>query len=214
MARTLRPVQPCDHLGPDWRIRSGCDHIASVEIKIGISRGVFLCDLAERYPRSFLVGVEINRASAEIAYDRLSSYGLSNVRVVNAEALTFLQQSVPDATIDVVHVYHPTPYPGALGLRQRLVTAAFECEVFRILKPWGTLRFATDHRGYFYRAAAMFPASRWWNIPWQLQPIALERGCVVGSPLEQQHRSDGTFEVFTAQLLSIPSRGAPASSLV
>jgi tRNA G46 methylase TrmB len=194
----------CHHLDDDFHLLPDCDHVYTVDLKIGIARGIFLADLAQRYPRSFFIGVELNAESAAVARERIADAKLDNARVVNAEAEQFIRDAIPTAAIDTIHIYHPTPYPGALRLDHRLISYEFEIEARRILRPWGALRLATDHGGYFRTATRVFKPSHWWHVPWQIAPIALERGCVVGSPLEQQHRSDGNTTVFTAQLLRVP----------
>src|SRR5690349_2768155 len=200
MATALAPTK-CIHIGPDWRVNDDCHHVYSVELKIGIARGIFLADLATRYPRSFFIGVEINGQSALLAEERLLSSSIQNAKVVHAEAIEFIKSDISDGSIDTLHVYHPTPYPGALGLEQRLVGREFAEEAYRILRNWGVLQIATDDYRYYRFATRHFESARWWSVPWQLTPLALERGCVVGSTLEQRHRAEGTTTLYTAQLI-------------
>jgi tRNA G46 methylase TrmB len=132
--------------------------------------------------------------------------GLTNVEIVQAEASEYLA-TLDAASLDVVHVYHPTPYPHALHLSRRLMNADFELLLHERLKPWAILRFVTDHAGYYYDAVRLFAPRRWWAVDWQYDVPAIRLEATVGSPVEMEYRAAGVKIIHASQLVRLPSEG-------
>lgn len=174
----------------------------TLEIELGCGTGVLLAELAAWHPRRQYIGVELAKARAGMAARRVKKKHLQNASIVHGEAQDYISR-IPPNSVDVIHVYHPTPYPLALGLRYRLVSSTFEQLVYRALRPWGRFRLATDHAEYFFEALQNFGPQRWWATDWQLEPPALVRGALVGSPVEMEYRTAGVTEFFAAELVAL-----------
>ena len=67
---------------------------------------------------------------------------------MRAEASFFLTEHVPPASLAVLHVYFPDPWPKARHLKRRLIQPAFVADLARVLKPGAAFRFATDWADY------------------------------------------------------------------
>ncbi len=174
-----------------------------VEIELGCGTGTLLAELAGWHPYRQYIGVELDKARASIAARRVQRRGLSNAMVIHGEAQDYISR-VPAQSVSVIHIYHPTPFPGAIGLRHRLVTSEFEYLAYRALRPWGHLRLATDHAEYFYSAMRNFCLERWWATDWRREAPALQRGALVGSPVEMEYRKAGETRFFVAELIALP----------
>src|SRR5688572_12702557 len=120
-----------------------------VEIEIGMGKGTFLTEQAKARPETSFFGIEWARWFWRYASDRLRRNGCLNARTVRAEALFFLREFVEDASLSVVHVYFPDPWPKKRHHKRRLVQAPFLKQVERVLVPGGRLQVVTDHREYF-----------------------------------------------------------------
>jgi tRNA G46 methylase TrmB len=184
----------------------------TTEIELGCGTGVLLAELASWHPRRRYVGVELDRDRAGIAAHRIKRRHLWNARVIHGEAQDYISHLRPNS-IDVIHVYHPTPHPQTVGLRYRLVTSTFEQLVYRALRPWGRFRLATDHSEYFFDAMRNFGNQQWWATDWKLEPPALIRGALVGSPVEMEYRRAGVTEFFAAELVAVGKLSRPSASL-
>jgi tRNA (guanine-N7-)-methyltransferase len=130
-----------------WRDVFGNDH--PVELEIGMGKGTFLTEQAKARPEVNFFGIEWARWFWRYASDRLRRNACLNARTVRAEAGYFLAEFVPPASIAVLHVYFPDPWPKARHHKRRLLQPKFMPLVERVLAPGGRLQVVTDHQGYF-----------------------------------------------------------------
>ncbi|RPJ23666.1 MAG: tRNA (guanosine(46)-N7)-methyltransferase TrmB, partial [Planctomycetaceae bacterium] len=84
---------------------------APVHIEIGSGRGTFLVSQAQAQPETDFLGIEWARKFWRHAIDRVGRWGLTNVRMVRADAPVFLRDFVPEGSVDCFHVYFPDPWP-------------------------------------------------------------------------------------------------------
>ncbi len=120
-----------------------------VELEVGFGKGLFLLTSAEAHPDVNYLGVEIIRKYQLWAATRLVRRGVRNVRLVCADARTWLRQHVAGGTFQTAHVYFPDPWWKTRHRKRRLFTAEFVRECARCLKPGGQLHVATDVQDYF-----------------------------------------------------------------
>src|SRR3954465_1702713 len=115
-----------------------------IQLEIGMGKGTFLTDQAKARPEVNFFGIEYARWFWRYASDRLRRAGCTNARTVRAEASFFLTEFVPPASIDVLHIYFPDPWPKARHHKRRLIQPKFVPVISRVLKPGGRLQVVTD----------------------------------------------------------------------
>ena len=120
-----------------------------VEVEVGSGKGGFLLERARQRPEINLLGIEHAKAYAAYTADRVHRAGLSNVRVICAEAARFFTAILDGECVWRVHIYFPDPWPKRRHRRRRLIQPTFIHQVQRVLKPGGQLLLVTDHRDYF-----------------------------------------------------------------
>ncbi len=120
-----------------------------VHIEIGSGKGTFLVAQAKAQPEVNFLGIEWARKFYRHAVDRIGRWGLRNVRILRAEAATFLREAVPADSVDCFHVYFPDPWPKKRHRKRRFLQSANLEVLIRCLKPGGEIRIATDHADYF-----------------------------------------------------------------
>lgn len=145
----LLELEEIDRKDPmlDWERVFGNGH--PVEMEIGIGKGRFLIDAAQRLPQVNFVGVEWAAKYLRIAHERSCKRHLANIRLVRADAREFIEFFVPRESLQAVHIYFPDPWPKKRHHKRRLFNAAFLREIERILQPGGWLWLATDYAEYF-----------------------------------------------------------------
>jgi tRNA (guanine-N7-)-methyltransferase len=131
----------------NWSELFDNDH--PIELEIGIGKGTFLTEQAKARPEVNFFGIEWARWFWRYASDRLRRHGCTNARTVRAEAGYFLAEFVPDASLSVLHIYFPDPWPKARHHKRRLIQPPFLQQVQRVLWPGGRLQVVTDHQGYW-----------------------------------------------------------------
>jgi tRNA G46 methylase TrmB len=190
-------------LPDDELSRRLADALSITELKIGISIGQFFCRLASLYRDRFFVGLELKPLSSYLAASRALKKSLTNGVVINIEAYHYISTLVLDDSFNVIHVYFPTPYPSALGLSHRLINSPFVEEAFRVLKPRGVLRIATDDKNYYAEMCELFDVNRWQAMTWQPLGLKLRRNHLVGTKHEMKYRREKNTRIYTLQMMRI-----------
>jgi tRNA (guanine-N7-)-methyltransferase len=131
----------------DWKAIFG--NPDPVEIEIGIGKGRFLLDAAQRNPTINYLGIERAAKYLRIAHARGLRHQLQNVRFARVEAREFVEFFVPQESVLAYHIYFPDPWPKKRHHKRRLFNAEFMVEVERTLQVGGLLWLTTDHDDYF-----------------------------------------------------------------
>lgn len=131
----------------DWWKVFGNDR--PVEIELGIGKGRFLIDAAERMAEVNFVGVEWAAKYLRIARYRAERRNLDNMRFVRTDAREFVEFFVATESVQAYHIYFPDPWPKKRHHKRRLFDEDFVREVERTLDWEGHLWLATDFVEYF-----------------------------------------------------------------
>lgn len=120
-----------------------------VEIELGIGKGRFLMDAAQRRTSTNFLGVEWAGKYLRLCHSRCLKRGLANVRLAHADAHEFIELLVPSGSVQAYHLYFPDPWPKKRHHKRRLFDREFLDEVARGLRVGGRFWAATDHDEYF-----------------------------------------------------------------
>lgn len=167
-----------------------------VEIEIGSGKGTFLVRRAREQPGVNFIGIEYAREFWRYAADRCRRHNLLNVRLVHAEAESFIRCLVPRGFLQRVHIYFPDPWPKRRHHKRRLIQEAFLRMLHEKLQTGRMIRIATDHGEYFewIVAHAQRVAELFDPIPF-VDDEALDDGRsggeLVGSNFERKYRLEG-----------------------
>lgn len=134
----LPEVLPAGWTGPE---------ASPLEIDVGCHKGLFLVEMARRYPERNFLGIERQVERVAKTEKKIASLGLANASVRCAEGLESLK-NVPANCVDHIHVLFPDPWPKRRHHSRRLVQKAFLDCCHAILKPAGLLRLVTDDENY------------------------------------------------------------------
>src|SRR5450432_3793776 len=145
-----------------------------VEMEIGTGKGTFLTEQAKANPQINYFGIEYARWFWRYASDRLRRNGCTNARTVRAEANYFLNEFVPDASLSVMHIYFPDPWPKKRHHKRRLIQAPFMQQVIRTLVANGRVQIVTDHQDYFEQMEQVLKSSEMKIVDYNRPDIAGE----------------------------------------
>jgi tRNA (guanine-N7-)-methyltransferase len=123
---------------------SGFDNSVALIVEIGPGRGDFLFHLAETNPDKSVVGIEIKRKRADKLIKRIENRKLNNITIIQDDARTAFPRCFKNQSVDAIHINFPDPWPKRRHEKNRLFNKDFIAECCRVLKPHGTLNFATD----------------------------------------------------------------------
>lgn len=144
-------------------------------LEIGFGGGEHLAAEARAHPRTGFIGVEpfVNGVAKLLAV--VDHDGLANIRLWDQDATELLPR-LPEASVDVVYLLYPDPWPKRRQRKRRLLSDESLAALARVLRPNGELRFATDIDDYAGWALARIlrsPDFGWaaerpedWRRPW------------------------------------------------
>jgi tRNA (guanine-N7-)-methyltransferase len=140
-------VEPPELEHIDWRKLFGNNN--PVEVEIGTGKGGFLLRRAQACPQRNFFGIEWANRFFRFAADRLRRWNVTNARMARVDADHFIRVLCPRASIAVLHVYHPDPWPKKRHHKRRLFQRPFVDAAVACLVAGGRLAVQTDHAEYF-----------------------------------------------------------------
>jgi tRNA (guanine-N7-)-methyltransferase len=117
-------------------------------LEIGFGDGDTLVQLATLRPDRDFLGIEVHPPGVGHCLLAADAAGLTNLRVVQHDAVEVLEHAIPAAAFDECLIYFADPWPKKRHHKRRLVQPPFLRLLATKLKPGGVLRLATDWEPY------------------------------------------------------------------
>jgi tRNA (guanine-N7-)-methyltransferase len=163
-----------------------------LELEIGSGKGTFLVQQATAHRQTNYLGIEWARQFWLYAADRCRRHELGNVRLLHADAATFIEWHVADAVFRQVHIYFPDPWPKKRHHKRRLIRAAFLSQLHRVLTADGRVHIVTDHDDYFaWMIEQLNGVSNLFERRPFEGPDSGDEGEIVGTNFERKYRREG-----------------------
>ena len=141
----LEPPAPGEMLNFEALFGAG----VPVEMEIGVGKGTFLLERARAHADRGFLGIEWANKIHLYAADRMVRWGVSNVRLMRADASHLARFHIPAESLTLLHIYHPDPWPKKRHHKRRLIQLPFIVAATTTLKVGGRLAIQTDHAEYF-----------------------------------------------------------------
>lgn len=117
-------------------------------LEIGFGMGETTARIAAEHPDVDYLGVEVHTPGVGALLKRVGELGLTNVRIVQHDAVEVVRHMLPEASLDGVHVFFPDPWHKKRHHKRRLIQAEFVRLLASRLKPGAYLHLATDWEDY------------------------------------------------------------------
>lgn len=117
-------------------------------LEIGFGMGTATAEIARNAPENDYLGIEVHTPGVGNLLKLIEEQGLSNLRVIQHDAVEVLRNMIADAALDGVHIFFPDPWPKKRHHKRRLIQTEFVKLLCAKLKPGGYLHFATDWEEY------------------------------------------------------------------
>jgi tRNA (guanine-N7-)-methyltransferase len=121
---------------------------APVILEIGSGMGETTARIAAENPESDYVAIEVHAPGVGSLLRRVEKEGLTNLRIVQHDAVEVLRDMVPAGSLAGIHVFFPDPWPKKRHHKRRLVQPAFAELAASRLARGGRLHVATDWQEY------------------------------------------------------------------
>jgi len=129
---------------------------APVILEIGFGMGETTALIAASNPQQDFLGLEVHGPGVGALLNRVDAAGLTNLRVIQHDAVDVVAQMIPERSLAGVHVYFPDPWPKKRHHKRRLLQADFVHALALRLEPGGYLHAATDWDEYAQEIIATF----------------------------------------------------------
>lgn len=120
-----------------------------IEMEIGSGKGGFLLNRARALPDRGFLGIEYANKFFLYAADRMVRWQVTNIRLMRTDARHLVIHHLPPACLEIMHIYHPDPWPKKRHHKRRLIQPEFISAAVDALVPGGRIAIQTDHDEYF-----------------------------------------------------------------
>jgi tRNA (guanine-N7-)-methyltransferase len=121
---------------------------APVVLEIGFGMGDTTAEIAASNPQIDYLGVEVHAPGVGSLLRMIEARELSNLRIVQHDAVEVVEHMIPTASLRGIHVFFPDPWPKKRHHKRRLLQVAFARLLSSRLSPGGYLHVATDWDEY------------------------------------------------------------------
>ena len=121
---------------------------APVVLEIGFGMGETTAEVARAHPAVDFVGVEVHSPGVGSLLRRVDSLGLTNVRVIQHDAVDVVATMIAPGSLAGIHVYFPDPWPKKRHHKRRLLKPPIVRALAERLAAGGYLHAATDWEEY------------------------------------------------------------------
>jgi tRNA (guanine-N7-)-methyltransferase len=121
---------------------------APVVLEIGFGMGNATAQIAATRPDTDFIGVEVHTPGVGALLKHIGEQGLSNLRIVQHDAVEVLAKMIAPASLAGVHIFFPDPWHKKKHHKRRLLQPGFVRELVTRLEIGGYLHCATDWQPY------------------------------------------------------------------
>ena len=121
---------------------------APLVLEIGFGMGDATASIAQALPGTDFIGVEVHTPGVGALLKRVGELGLTNLRLIQFDAVDVLLHMIAPASLAGLHVFFPDPWHKKKHNKRRLIQPEFVQLLASRLAPGGYLHCATDWQPY------------------------------------------------------------------
>ncbi|MDF1655087.1 MAG: tRNA (guanosine(46)-N7)-methyltransferase TrmB [Coxiellaceae bacterium] len=119
-----------------------------VTIEVGFGMGDSLVQMAAEYPDRNFLGIEVHGPGVGALLAGVQKQGLTNLRVIQDDAVKVLQQMIPPHSVSCFQIFFPDPWHKKRHHKRRLIQPEFVAVLVSKLADGGLIHCATDWQAY------------------------------------------------------------------
>ena len=117
-------------------------------LEIGFGMGDATAAIAQALPGTDIIGVEVHTPGVGALLKRIGEMDLSNLRLIQHDAVEVLDHMIAPESLAGVHVFFPDPWHKKKHNKRRLIQPEFVHRLVDRIAPGGYLHCATDWQPY------------------------------------------------------------------
>ena len=119
-----------------------------IQLEIGMGKGKFLMQLAEKNPQIHYIGIEKYSSVLVRALEKMEENPLENLHFIRMDAENIVNV-FEKGEVDQIYLNFSDPWPKARHAKRRLTSREFLARYEQILADDGVVEFKTDNKGLF-----------------------------------------------------------------
>jgi tRNA (guanine-N7-)-methyltransferase len=127
-------------------------------LEIGFGMGESTAAIAQAHPQNDYLAIEVHTPGVGSLLKQIEEKQLSNIRIIQHDAVEVLRDMLPDGVLDGAHIFFPDPWHKARHNKRRLIQSPFIAQLAQKLKPGGYIHVATDWQDYAEQVLAVLSA--------------------------------------------------------
>jgi len=128
-------------------------------MEIGSGMGEATAQIAAHFPETGFLVVEVHKPGIGALMNLCTKAGTTNLRIIEEDVHVIMRDSVPDQSLDAIHLYFPDPWPKNGHHKRRMVQQEFLELIQPKIKDGGYIHIATDWFPYAQWIQRVFAAS-------------------------------------------------------
>lgn len=124
------------------------DRHAPKILEIGFGMGDSTAAIAQAHPEIDYIALEVHTPGVGNLLKLIESQQISNIRIMQHDAVEVLRDMIADEILDGVHIFFPDPWHKARHNKRRLIQSPFIVKLLQKIKPGGYIHVATDWEDY------------------------------------------------------------------
>lgn len=144
----LLPVYGIPYKAEQLDIAQAFGRSAPKILEIGFGMGESTAAIAKAHPENDYLCLEVHTPGVGNLLKIIGEQGLTNIRILQHDAVEVLRDMIADDTLDGVHIFFPDPWHKARHNKRRLIKPPFISGLMQKLKPGGYIHVATDWQDY------------------------------------------------------------------
>ncbi|MBT8567902.1 tRNA (guanosine(46)-N7)-methyltransferase TrmB [Polynucleobacter paneuropaeus] len=117
-------------------------------LEIGFGMGETTAAIAQLRNQDNFLAIEVHPPGIGALLKRIGEMGLTNVRLIQHDAVEVLEKMILPESLDGIHIYFADPWHKKRHHKRRLIQAAFTRLLVSRLKSGGYVHLATDWHNY------------------------------------------------------------------
>jgi len=119
-----------------------------IVVEIGFGMGDATWQIAKENPDVGYIGIEVHTPGVGKLLHQMKSHNLSNIRVIEHDAVEVFNNMLESESLDGVHIFFPDPWPKKKHHKRRLIQVDFINNILKAVKPGGYIYAVTDWEEY------------------------------------------------------------------
>jgi tRNA (guanine-N7-)-methyltransferase len=155
---TLRPRFGIPYSPETLNLAQAFGRDAPKILEIGFGMGESTAAIAQAHPENDYLALEVHSPGVGSLLKQIEEKGLTNIRIIQHDAVEVLRDMIADGSLDGVHIFFPDPWHKKRHNKRRLIQSPFVAQLAKKLRAGGYLHVATDWQDYAEQVLAVLAA--------------------------------------------------------